>query len=323
MAKKEKDRKKSKKVKAEKREKKQQVAVPAPETSGGTYADGNPFDKVQYLEAKLILKPDRFTSVQSFRDFGAIVAATAKKAGVGFVADAQSGLRPEIREIIFLDTDDFRLYNNAFILRRRICYLDGFPVGDPEIVFKFRHADEKKATEIDVRPKIAGKYRIKFKAEALPLKDEIGGYRILYSHNCVFGLSQVHEANKVGMHILGRVFPALLSLKESDDEKVSLVNGGIVEEVLLPLGQLDFGKGNVGKCDVALWRTRGEHLPLVGEFAFQIQFASREAVAKKSKELCAQFYVSLQHAVKDWISLGTTKTGMVYRLKGIVPESSE
>jgi len=25
---------------------------------------------VQYLEAKLILKPDRFTSVQSFRDFG-------------------------------------------------------------------------------------------------------------------------------------------------------------------------------------------------------------------------------------------------------------
>ena len=69
-------------------------------------------------------------------------------------------------------------------------------MGDPEIVFKFRHPDEQKATALDVRPKIAGKYRIKFKAEALPLKDEVGGYRILYSHNCQFGLSQMHEADQ-------------------------------------------------------------------------------------------------------------------------------
>jgi len=27
----------------------------------------------------------------------------------------------------------------------RIKYVDGFPVGDPEIVFKFRHPDENKA----------------------------------------------------------------------------------------------------------------------------------------------------------------------------------
>ena len=30
-----------------------------------TYADGRPFDRVQYLEAKLILKPDRFTSCRA------------------------------------------------------------------------------------------------------------------------------------------------------------------------------------------------------------------------------------------------------------------
>jgi hypothetical protein len=42
--------------------------------------------------------------------------------------------------------------------------VDGFPVRDPEIVFKYRHSDEKTATAVDVRPKIAGKYRIKFKA---------------------------------------------------------------------------------------------------------------------------------------------------------------
>jgi hypothetical protein len=299
--------------------------VPAPAAAGGVdrYADGQPLDRVQYLEAKLILKPDRFTSAQSFRDFGKIVARTAKKTGVGFIEDTKAGLRPEIREIIFGDTSDFRLYNNAFILRRRIAYVDGFPVGDPEIVFKFRHPDEQQATTMDVRPKIAGKYQIKFKAEALPLKDQVGGYRILYSHNCQFGLSQMHEGDRTSMATLVRVFPALASMENSDDEKISLVNEGIVEEVLLPLGQLDFGKGLVGKCDIGLWRTRGEHKSLVAEFAFQVKFDSRDAIADKQKKLAAQFYISLQRDVQDWLALGVTKTGMVYRLKGNAPQSHE
>ena len=134
-------------------------AKTAAQKDSQTYIDGAPFDKVTYLEAKLILKPDRFRSVQSFRDFGAIVKKTAKKVGVGFIPDPNSERRPEVREIVFGDTPDFRLYNGAFILRRRISCVDGFPVGDPESVFKFRHPDELKATQMDVRPKIAGKYR--------------------------------------------------------------------------------------------------------------------------------------------------------------------
>lgn len=288
-----------------------------------TYADGQPLDTITYLEAKLILKPDRFTSVQSFRDFGKLVKRSAKNTGVGFIPDPNTERRPEVREITFGDTPDFRLYNHGFILRRRISYVDGFPVGDPEIVFKFRHPDEQKASQIDVRPKIAGAYRIKFKAEALPLKDEVGGYRILYSHNCQFGLSQVHEANKASIATLVKILPSLQAIERSDTEKICLVNNGIVEEVLLPLGQLDFGKGLVGKCDIALWRTRGEHKPLVGEFAFQVKFPSRESVAEKQKKLAAQFYVTLQQDVKDWLALGVTKTAMVYRLNGNEPQSHE
>ncbi len=290
---------------------------------GAAYADGSPLDRIQYLEAKLILKPDRFTSVQSFRDFGKLVQQTAKKTGVGFIEDAQAGQRPLIREIVFGDTPDFRFYNNAFILRRRVSYVDGFPVGDPEVVFKFRHPDEQMATKFDVRPKIAGKYQIKFKAEVLPLKDQIGGYRILYSHNCQFGASQMHEADRTSMSTIIKVFPALASIKKADDEKISLVNEGIVEEVLLPLGELDFGKGLVGKCDIGLWRTRGEHKSLVGEFAFQLKFDDKASVAERQKKLVAQFYITLQQAVKDWLALGVTKTGMVYRLKGNEPQSHE
>lgn len=295
------------------------VILPA----AAVYSDSHPFDQIQFLQGKLILKPDRFTSVQSFRDFGKLVEKAARKAGVGFIADPKAGRRPEIREIIFLDTPDFRLYENAYILRRRICYEDGFPVGDPEIVFKFRHPDEHAASAVDVRPKIDGRYQIKFKAEALPLKDAIGGYRILYSHNCQFGISQAHEKDGTSMQTLARVFPALAALKKSNEERVTLVNGGIVEEVLLPLGQLDFGKGQLAKCDVALWRTRGEHKPLVGEFAFQLRFPSRESVAEKPKKLCALFFVMLQQNVKDWLALGVTKTGMVYQLLGNQIKSHE
>jgi hypothetical protein len=318
MGKKDKD-KKNKKWKDEEDERQDQSG----KSPAGTYADGHPLHQIQYLEAKLILKPDRFTSVESFREFGKLVKKTAKREEVDFIPDAEAGLRPNIREILFLDTPDFRLYNNAFILRRRIAYVDGFPVGDPEIVFKYRHPDEKAAAAVDIRPKISGKYRIKFKAEALPLKDQIGSYRVLYSHTCVFGMSQVHEADRTSMQTLVRVFPALGILKREPDEKVSLVSEAIVEEVLLKLGELDFGKGQVGKCDVALWRTRGEHQPLVGEFAFQVKFDSREDVHQKAKKRCEQFFISLQQEVEDWISLGTTKTGMVYRLKGNAPQGHE
>jgi hypothetical protein len=48
------------------------------------------------------------------------------------------------------------------------------PRGDPQIVFTFRHPDVQGAAELDVRPNIAGNYRIKFKAETLPLKDQGG-----------------------------------------------------------------------------------------------------------------------------------------------------
>src|SRR5260370_36310097 len=157
------------------------------------YSDGHPLDQFQYLEAKLILKPDRFTSVESFRDFGKLVKRTAKGLKVGFMDDPETGRRPQIREIVFADTPDYRLYNHAFILRRRISYVDGFPVGDPEIVFKFRHPAEQEAAAVDVPPQISGKYTIKFNTRALPLKDQIRGVRLFPSAYLPLGPSQIHD----------------------------------------------------------------------------------------------------------------------------------
>ncbi|HQR68777.1 MAG TPA: hypothetical protein PLB02_15415 [Thermoanaerobaculia bacterium] len=294
-----------------------------PELKSGTYADGSTLDQVQYLECKIILKPDRFTSPEAFWDFAKLVRRTAKKTDVGFSSKDFEDDRPQIREVLFLDTADFRLYNNAFILRRRIPYRDGFPVGDPEIVFKFRHPDLQKAARLDVRPRISGDARIKFKAEALPLKDQVGALRMLFSHNVQFPLSHVHEADRTSLTTLSRVFPPLARLRRSANEKVELVNQTIVEEVLQDIGILDFGKGITAKANVALWRARGDHLPLVGEFAFQIKFKKRSELRQKAMQRAEQFFVSLQHDAAAWLLLGATKTGIVYRLKGNPPQAHE
>ena len=111
-----------------------------PHLKQGEYSDGSPLDEVQYLECKLILKPDPFTAAQVFFEYGKLVARTAKEFGIVFRNDGVV-LKPQIREVVFGDTADFRLYNHSFILRRRIAYKDGFPEGEPEIVFKFRHPD--------------------------------------------------------------------------------------------------------------------------------------------------------------------------------------
>jgi len=294
-----------------------------PDIKPGRYADGIPYNEVQYLECKIILRPNHFTSRRSFLDFAKVIRRPAEEAGVGFSIQGFADSPLQIREVLFMDTADFRLYNNAFILRRRIPYREGFPVGDPEIVFKFRHPDIQKTAETDVRPQIQGDFRIKFKAELLPLKDRLGGIRILFSHNVEFGLSALEEGDPSSLESIVNMLPALASLKRSRGEKVNLVGGTIVEEILQDLGILDFGSGVTAVANVALWRSRGEHRPLIGEFAYQLKFKRREDLNDDVLRRAEAFFLGVQDAARDWIALGATKTGVVYRLKGNPPHAHE
>jgi hypothetical protein len=294
-----------------------------PQVQPGKYADGMPYDQLGYLECKLILKPNHFTSRASLFDFSKALKRPAKDNGISFQSGAYVTAPLKIREVLFLDTADYRLYNNAFILRRRIPYRDGFPDGDPEIVFKYRHPDLQKAAATDVRPRILGDYRIKFKAEALPLKDDLGGIRMLYSHNVEFPLHSLAEGDRTSLDWLVGVLPALHTVKRQPGEHVELVGGTIVEEVLQDIGELDFGNGFRPVANVALWRTRGEHRPLVGEFAFQIKFKRREELNALNLDRGRAFFKQLQREARDWMQLGATKTGIVYHLKGNPPNAHE
>ena len=281
-----------------------------------TYPDGHPLDEVHYLECKIVLKPDRFTSVHSFHDFGKLVRHTAAELEIAYSTDFVAGQKPRIREVLFFDTPDFSLYRNAFILRRRIPYLDGFPTDPAEVVVKFRHPDWDAAARVDIRPVIPTSFRIKFKEELLPPHDTIGGMRSLYSHNCVFNLSREHDERRLQMNNVIQAIPALAPYMKDDTEKIQLVNHTAVEEVLLDLGELHFGHGVSALANVALWRARADHTPLVGEFSYQCKFKRSSELHCSSRRQCEQFFLKLQQVASDWLSLGSTKTGIIYRLNG-------
>jgi len=101
------------------------------------------------------------------------------------------------------------------------------------------------------------------------------------------------------------------------------VSNTIVEEVLQDICLLDFGEGITAKTNVAIWRTRGEHRPLIGEFAFQVRLKGRAAMPREAMIRVEKFFLALQFAAKDWVSLTATKTGSVYRLLANPPKSAE
>ena len=296
-----------------------------PQLKPGVYADGMPIHQVEYLCCKLILRPNKFCSRDSLFDFGKAMREPAKQHGVKYSVAGFDAQPVKIREVLFIDTEDFRLYNHAFILRRRIPYKDGFPIGDPEIVFKFRHPDLQVAAETDVRPHILGDHRVKFKCQALPLKEKLGGIRLLFSHNVQFLRSAVGmgKENVRDMDALVELLPALRCVRKTPKEEIKLVSNTIIEEVLQDIGLLDFGQGMTTKANVAIWRTRGEHRPLIGEFAFQFRFKDRAELGKEALRRAEAFFISLQHAAEDYIALNATKTATVYRLLGNSPKAHE
>ncbi len=79
---------------------------------------------MQFVECKVILKAERFTSMKNFHEYAKLVKRVAEESDVG-CTDEGAETHPKIREVPFLDTARFGLYNNAFILRRRVQYKDG------------------------------------------------------------------------------------------------------------------------------------------------------------------------------------------------------
>ncbi|MFS8037958.1 hypothetical protein ACI7BZ_13540 [Xanthobacter sp. AM11] len=264
---------------------------------------------IHYREYKILLRPGQFYSPKRFEDYWNEVKQVAKKHGVGITPNPNAFKRL-VREVLFYDTPQFELYRNSFILRKRTFYDDGWPRPDHELAVKFRSPDREKAAAMDMAPRMVGAVEVKFKEEILPLKDEVGGLRSLYSHNCI-----IVSPNLVlnhGVADIVSVFPAMACVDTDGDSKVDLVNNMAVEEIQVEPGHFDFGHGYEAKATIAIWRNRASEASLVGEFAFQAKFLHSEEVSRKAKEMSEAFFRDLQTQAPEWVQLGTTKTAMVY-----------
>jgi hypothetical protein len=271
-----------------------------------------PHDSIRYREYKIILQPEHFQTAQAFVDFWKIVRGTAKKFDVK-VKEAEDAFLSRVREVLFFDTSDFALYRNHFIVRLRTHYKNGWPQGIPELTVKFRHPDFQSAAAVDVRPATPGGCaKIKFKEEILPLKESLGGTRSIFSHNCV--LAMPRESLNMAVRDLTSSFPAIRQVEANTDAKIELVNDRAVDEVQVDVGELHFGGGLTGKATIAVWRLRKYERAFCGEFAFQCRFESENSLHKENLRRAEDFYKTLQLDAFEWVSLGTTKTALVYGL---------
>lgn len=273
-----------------------------------TYSDGHPLDRIHYREYKLILRPARFTTAQSFADFSRLVRHTAEQLDVALFRE--EGAEFQIREVLFYDTPAADLYNARFILRQRTVYKSGWPLNDHEVVLKYRHPDLDTAAAVDVRPAGHVAHQIKFKEELLPLRDGLGGMRSLFSHNCT--VSEPPPLRDRPFAGVAALFPALEPLAVPGDTRVQLVSDLATEEVLADIGEVHFGHGLKAKANVAVWRDRGPQTPLVGEFSFQCKFERYEELHHKAKKRSEEFFRALQLAARDWVLTDATKTGVIY-----------
>lgn len=269
----------------------------------------SPHDDLHYREYKILLRPQRFTSPQAFKDFWQVVRRVAKQFDVRLEQDDHA-FDSHVREVLFFDTPDFDLFNNHFIVRLRTPYQDGWPSSTPELTVKFRHPEFERAALVDVRPALAGETRIKFKEELLPLKDRLGEIRSIYSHNSVLALPR--EAMNFALKNITHAFPAFGAIETKGDAPIELVNDMAVEEVQANVGVAHFGHHYKGRTTIAVWRSRKLEQPVCGEFAFQCKFNRSDEIDDSTVGRAEALHKELQQTAEDWVMLGTTKTALVY-----------
>ena len=241
----------------------------------------------------------------------------------GFIPDPEASQRPEVREIIFFDTPDFRLYNNV----SSCAVASATSTASRSAIRRSSSAPppgRKAATAVDVRPKIAGKHRIKFKAEALPLKDQVGGYRLLYSHNCQFGLEPDARGRQA---VDGHAAPAPPALKALEDHFRGTAGPG----------QRRHRRGGAAAAPGSSTSARARSASATSRCGARAASTCRWSASSRSRSSSRAAHRSprsrrslravLRRAAagrEGLAALGVTKTAMVYHwLSGNAPQSHE
>lgn len=278
------------------------------------------FDRIHFREFKVLLKPESFTDIDTdVRDYWKLARTVARHSSA-IVSESRDAGVPELREVVFFDTPRADLYAHGYMLRKRARYVHGKPGPHFELVLKYRGPDVRRAAGVDVRAAPQYEGVEKFKEELLLVADHLGGMRSVFSHTCKLKEHRWELGTKFSEAT--RIFPGLGDLKVLPTAAIKAVGEAPVEELLFPLGNIDFG-GRSADVNMAVWRNAKTKKILTGEFSFETHFHRYGKLEPSPKLRSERFYRLLQKQTGAWVDLGTTKTALVYALAGSAVQHAE
>jgi hypothetical protein len=273
------------------------------------------FESIHYREFKILLKAEDFDAelAAEVKDYWKLARRIAGQLLISVQRGSEEDV-PKHRDIVFLDTPDFDLYRNSFMLRVRRPYVGGEPGEAYELTLKYRDPDVGRAAEVDVGPAKGVNGRVKFKEEILLVSSALGGMRSIFSHTCQLPGESGPIHPTFGDYVA--MFPGLAKLGLKPRTKVLPATTVPVQEVLYDLGLFGFRGAKTAKVDMAVWRNPTTKAIMIGEFAYETHFNHYGRLNPVPKLRSERLYRLLQRETGAWVELGTTKTAMYYALSG-------
>jgi hypothetical protein len=274
-------------------------------------------DSLVYRKFKLPLDHSRFTDPKALAE----LRTGARQAAVTTGAALSEPVCREYtrsRRVIFYDTDEFDLYRNSFILRKRTPSSRDHSARQ-EIVFKFRHPDRLIALRVDPRPAAEVPHTLRFKEQVLPSSPNECGVRSIFQHSCkIFEQCNLQD---LPFGRLAELFPALRQLKVHPDARLKSVNGVTVDESLSEIGKLEFAEQVAARALLSLWNLKPGQRALAAEVSFQIKYDLRKISSEGIRRQSESLYLELQSRLAGRTIPGGTKVREVYRLYTEIEET--
>ena len=266
-------------------------------------------DSFVYRKFKLPLDHFRLTDPNALADLRTAARQAAVTTGVA-LSEPVWQEHTRSRSVIFYDTDEFDLYRNSFILRKRTSSSRDQSAHE-KIVLKFRHPDRLTALRVGPRPAAEIPHTLRFKEQILPSTPNGRGMRSIFWHGCK--IIEPCNLQDLPYRRLAAVFPALRHLRVDPDARLKSVNGVIVDESLSEIGKLEFAEQLAARALFSLWRKPGQRA-LAAELSFQIKYDPRKISSERITSQSESLYLELQSRLDGWTIPGGTKVRELYRL---------
>jgi hypothetical protein len=271
-----------------------------------------------YRKFKLPLDHSRLSDPKTLAELRTAARQAAITTGVALSEPAWRG-HTRNRSVIFYDTDEFDLYRNSFILRKRTP-LSRDHSARQEIVFKFRHPDRLVALRVDPRPAAEIPHILRFKEQVLPSPPNERGMMSIFWHGCkIFEQCNLQD---LPYGRLAAVFPALRQLRVHPDTPIKSVNGVTVHESLSEICKLEFAEQVTARALLSRWSLRPGQRTLAAELSFQIKYDLRKISSAGIRSQSESLYLELQSRLAGWTKPGGTKVREVYRLCTEIEETA-